>query len=82
MAGRKNPYMLPQEKQRTKATQLLNLLVLHALGEKELSTTQIAAIKIFTGKFLPDMKAVEMSGPEGQPLLQSVEVVFKGTDGH
>jgi hypothetical protein len=82
MLGRHNPYHSAQEKKRAKATQLLNLLFLHATGQHDLEASQIASIKLFIGKFIPDLKAVEMSGPEGQPLLQSVEVVFKGTDGH
>ena len=33
-----------------------------------MSATQISAAKIVIAKSIPDMKAIEHSGPDGQPL--------------
>jgi hypothetical protein len=44
------------------ASQLVNRLTNHALGEVELSPTQVRAIEILLKKTLPDLSAVEHSG--------------------
>lgn len=50
------------------ATQLINRLENHALGEVELSQTQIKAIEILLKKSLPDLSSVELSGKDGGPI--------------
>lgn len=50
------------------ANQLINRLESHALGEVELTPTQIKAIEILLKKTLPDLSAVEHSGDEDNPL--------------
>lgn len=44
------------------ASQLINRLTDHALGEISLESTQIKAIEILLRKTLPDLSAVEHSG--------------------
>lgn len=51
-----------------RASQLLNRLTSHANGEIEMSQSQVAAAKIVIGKVVPDLKAVEHTGPEGGPV--------------
>lgn len=50
------------------ASQLINRLENHALGETELSQTQIKAIEILLRKTLPDLSAVahEGTGEDGE----------------
>lgn len=43
-------------------TQLINRLTSHALGEIELSSTQVKAIEILIRKTLPDLSAVNVDG--------------------
>ena len=50
------------------ANHLINRLENHALGEIELSPTQIKAIEILLRKTLPDLSAVEHSGDEENPV--------------
>ena len=63
----------PEHEEKTKrliqASQLINRLNSHALGEIELSQSQINAAKIVIGKVIPDLKAIELSGEGGGPLI-------------
>lgn len=54
------------------ATQLLKRLKKHADGEIEMSQTQIQAAKIYIGKYIPDLKAVELTGKEGGAIVINV----------
>lgn len=69
MAARINRVHL-DENWRTKIQMSMLLLRLenHALGEIELSATQIKAIEVLLRKCLPDLQSVEMSGPAGGPI--------------
>lgn len=59
------------------ATQLVKRLTNHALGEIELSATQIRAIEILLKKSVPDLSAVELTGAEGGPIeaVHKIELV-------
>ena len=48
-----------------KASQLINRLISHANDECELSATQVQAARIVIGKYIPDLKAVELTGENG-----------------
>jgi hypothetical protein len=56
-------------------SQLINRLESHALGNLDLSPTQIKAIEVLIRKTLPDLSAVAMTGEDGGPveLLQRIE---------
>lgn len=60
-----------------KTTQLCNRLMSHAMGEVELSPTQIQAIKILLGKTLPDLQSVEHSGEIATPYVMQMPEVAK-----
>lgn len=55
------------------ASQLLNRLKSHANGKVEMTRSQVQAAKIYIGKYVPDIKAMEITGADGGPLV--VEVV-------
>lgn len=63
-----------------KTTQLCNRLVAHAMGEIELSATQINAIKILLGKTLPDLQSVEHSGEIATPYVMAMPEVAASTE--
>jgi len=44
-------------------------LISHANGEIDLSQSQINAAKIVIGKYIPDLKAIELSGSEENPVV-------------
>ena len=50
------------------ATQLVNRLEGHALGDVELSATQIKAIEILLKKSVPDLSSVELTGNDENPV--------------
>ena len=69
MAARKDPRNRDSSNKLQSAMQLLNRLTLHANGEIELTQTQINAAKIVIGKYIPDLKAIEISGNNDKPLV-------------
>lgn len=80
MAARTNkPLHDARTKDRIRASQLLNRLTLFANGKCELSPAQVQAAKIVIGKIIPDVKALEVSGPEGGPLQARISVEFVGS---
>lgn len=70
MAARTNK---PKHEEKTKkliqASQLLNRLISHANGEADMTQSQINAAKIVIGKYIPDLKAIELSGSEENPVI-------------
>jgi uncharacterized protein YjiS (DUF1127 family) len=59
-----------QEDVRSKiqASQLINRLTDHALGDVGLSPTQVRAIEILLKKILPDLQSVELTGDADNPV--------------
>lgn len=49
-------------------SQLINRLTDHALGEIDMTPTQIKAIEILLKKSMPDLQAVELSGDPENPV--------------
>jgi hypothetical protein len=79
MAARTNkPNHDERTKERIRASQLLNRLNDFANGKVELSPAQVQAAKIVIGKIVPDLKAVEHSGPNGGAIQSQVSVEFVG----
>lgn len=55
-------------KERIQASMLVNRLMDHAVGECELTGTQLRAIEILLKKVAPDLAAIQHSGDENNPL--------------
>lgn len=69
MAARKEKICHDDKTKRLiQSSQLLNRLIKHAEGEIEMTQSQINAAKIVIGKYIPDLKAIELSGNQDQPL--------------
>ena len=68
MAARIRKHHQDEVRLRIQTSQLLNRLTDHALGDTELSATQIRAIEILLKKSIPDLSAIEISGDEENPL--------------
>lgn len=75
MAARLNRRHQEMVRDKIQTTQLLNRLENHALGELELSQTQIKSIEILLRKTLPDLSAVTVEGT-GDNGEHKVEVSF------
>lgn len=68
MAARIRKHHQDEVRARIQASQLVNRLTDHALGDIELSATQIRAIEILLKKSIPDLSSVEVVGDEENPL--------------
>lgn len=68
MAARLNRRHQEMVRDKIQANQLINRLESHALGDVELTPTQIKAIEILLKKTLPDLSAVEHSGDDENPV--------------
>ncbi len=73
MAARKQLWHDSATREKIQVSQLINRLRAHGNGTLELSATQVRAIEILLRKCLPDLAAVEHTGPDGGAL--TVEVV-------
>lgn len=81
MAGGRPMNKLHQEDVRSKiqASQLINVLQNHALkGGKAIPATRLKAIEILLKKSLPDLSSVELTGPNGGPLLSETTLKVEG----
>lgn len=77
MAARLNNRHQDTVRAKIQASQLINVLQNHALGEtEELSASRLKAIEILLRKSLPDLSSVEMSGEGGGPV-QFEQIVRK-----
>jgi hypothetical protein len=69
MAARTRKTTLNEKwREKIQASMLVNRLTAHALGEVELSNSQIRAIEILLKKVAPDLAAIQHSGDEANPL--------------
>lgn len=64
------------------ASQLINRLSNHALGETEMSVTQIRAAEILLRKSVPDLSAIELSGPDGDAIEVVTRIELVDMDGN
>lgn len=55
---------------------VLNALIEHAVGKREMSATQVTAGIALLKKVLPDLQAVQVTGEDGGPvkLLNEIEI--------
>ena len=69
MAKRINrPGHSERDKQRIRASQLLNRLDAFVNGKVKLSAAQVQAARVVIGKVIPDLKSVEVTGDLEKPL--------------
>lgn len=73
MAVRKNLTQTQKTRDKIRASQLINRLTKHALGDDEImSTSQVNAAKALLNKVLPDLKAMEHTGEGGGPMQHAL----------
>lgn len=80
MAARKQLFHPDDVKAKIQASQLINRLTDHALSsEPIMDASQVNAAKILLNKVIPDIKAVELTGKDGDPVEIS-QIVRKIVD--
>jgi hypothetical protein len=73
MAARLRPYHQDEIRAKIQASQLINVLQNHALGNGEdLSPTRMKAIEILLRKSLSDLSSVQVSGNADAPVEMKV----------
>lgn len=72
-ATKRNAMNIAEAREKIQTTQLINRLTKHALGEIELSPTQVRAIEILLKKSVPDLANVQHSGDEEKPMRMVIE---------
>lgn len=78
MAKRKQLWHPDEVKQKIQASQLINRLTEHALSaDPIMDASQVTAATKLLNKVVPDLKAVEHSGPEGGAIetVTKIELV-------
>jgi hypothetical protein len=67
--GRQPGFRMSNEhRDKIKNSNILNALVEHACGEREMSATQVSAGLGLLKKVMPDLAATQISGDEDQPV--------------
>lgn len=83
MAARKNkPLHDAKTKERIRASQLLNRLNSFANGEIDMTRAQVAAAEIVIRKVIPDLKAVELTGADGEAMQHVHRIEMVIVDAH
>lgn len=62
MAARLRKLHSDEVRQKIQTSQLINRLTDHALGDVELSATQVRSIEILLKKSIPDLSAISLEG--------------------
>lgn len=68
-ATRRNAMLIEEAREKIRTTQLINRLQDHALGEVDLSPTQVRAVEILLKKRVPDLATTTIQGgDDGEPV--------------
>lgn len=83
MAARKQLWHPEEVRRKIQASQLINRLTSHALSDAPImDASQVNAAKALLGKVIPDMKAVELSGDDENPVRVHHKIVREIVDPH
>lgn len=81
MAARLNNRHQQMVRDKIQASQLVNRLQDHIDGKAEMSQTQLRAAEILLKKSVPDLRSVEVSGPDGAAIpLSGVVRLVRASD--
>ena len=79
--GRKAGFQMTEEHRvKIKNSNILNALIGHVEGTREMSSTQVAAGLGLLKKVMPDMQAQSFVDSEGNDLPTSISVTFGSID--
>ena len=79
MAAKKGPayQMSAEHRDKIANSNILNALIEHAEGKREMSSTQVTAGTALLRKVLPDLQSVQHSGDEDNPVQHKHSVTLK-----
>jgi hypothetical protein len=77
MAARKQLWHPDEVREKIQASQLINRLMQHVNSDKPvMDASQVQAARTLLNKVLPDLKALEHTGPEGGPVTFTFKTVY------
>lgn len=72
--GRKAGFRMSEEHRvKIQNSNILNALIEHATGERDMSATQVSAGLGLLKKVLPDLQATQISGDDDSPVKMVIE---------
>ena len=77
MAQRGRPpgfIMTDEHRKKISDSNILTYLIQHVEGTRNMSATQVSAGIALLRKIMPDLAATELSGPDGGPIHQAMEL--------
>lgn len=81
--GKTNTRLTNEHRDKIKNSNILNALIGHAEGKREMSATQVTAGLGLLKKALPDLQSVELTGDADNPVevVSTVELIaFQGNE--
>jgi hypothetical protein len=66
-----------RDKDRIRASQLLNRLEAFVNGKIKLSSAQVQAARVLIGKVIPDLKSVEVTGDPDKPVEMNRNLIVQ-----
>lgn len=69
---KRNAMLIEEAREKIKTTQLINRLQDHALGEVEMTPTQVRAVEVLLKKRVPDLTSVAIGGGHDGEAVESV----------
>lgn len=79
--GRKPGFRMSDEhRAKIQNSNILNALVEHAEGKREMGSTQVTAALGLLKKVMPDLAAMELSGDKENPIESRQEIVMRIVD--
>lgn len=76
-ATKRNAMNIAEAREKIKTTQLINRLQNHALGEIEMSSTQVRAVEVLLRKSVPDLANLTLQGDANNPIPIVGELTWK-----
>lgn len=67
-ATKRNAMLIEEARTKIQTTQLINRLQNHALGEIEMSATQVRAVEVLLKKSVPDISNITLQGDDDNPI--------------
>jgi hypothetical protein len=68
MAARINPELTERWREKIRLSQIINRLDQCAVGEIDMTPSQLKAADMLLKKLVPDLNRTEVSGPDGGPV--------------
>jgi len=77
MAARVNPELTERWREKIRLSQIINRLDQCAVGEIDMTPSQLKAADMLLKKLVPDLNRTELTGPDNGPIQHEATVTHK-----